>query len=369
MGVKGLSQFLRNKYPAVFRPSDLSDYKGLRFAVDVSIFLYKFSYCKDPDDDHIFLEKFLTQYQMFCGYGIKAVYVFDGLGEHVGKEVERAKRGCQLIRATELRNAKIDALQMSMVDGSVDNAPMLVEGTGGVNEMPVDVTRRNREIGFEIDRLRLAVTTVKPIHSTNLKVLFQSHGIPFYEAVGEAEKACAWLASEGVVDVVVSEDYDTLACGAPRLLRNLGSKKYPLLELRLDEILLALKLTYVEFVDFCILCGTDFNRSLPLIGPVKALLKIRQHGCIERVLLSEPVHAGNADVMAGFTFEMARSKFLDASYQLTSAFLDLNAVHISNSVILSPIADTIVSGVDNDEYALSDDLIELYAQFLSNNVM
>ena len=359
MGVKGLSQFLRNKYPAVFRHSDLSDYKGLRFAVDVSIFLYKFSYCKDPDDDHLFLEKFLTQYQMFCWYGIKAVYVFDGLGEHVGKEVERAKRGCQLIRATELRNAKIDALQVSMFDGSVDNVPMLVEaGSTCVNEMPVDVTRRNREIGFEIDRLRLAVTTVKPIHSTNLKVLFQSHGIPFYEAVGEAEKACAWLASEGVVDVVVSEDYDTLACGAPRLLRNLGSRKYPLLELRLDEILLALKLTYVEFVDFCILCGTDFNRSLPLIGPVKALCKIRQHGCIERVLLSEPVHAGNADVMAGFTFEMARSKFLDASYQLTSAFVDLRG----DSVVVSPTLAT------DDVYAMSDDLIELYAQFLSNGV-
>ena len=39
------------------------------------------------------------------------------------------------------------------------------------------------------------------------------------EADGEAEKACAWLADTGIVDLVVTEDYDALVCGAPRVLR------------------------------------------------------------------------------------------------------------------------------------------------------
>jgi len=327
MGVKGLSQFLRNKYPSVFQTSDLSDFTGLRFAVDVSIFLYKFAYCKDPDDDHLFLEKFLKQYRMFCTYNIAAVYVFDGLGEHVGKEVERAKRARQVVRATELREAKICTLEALLETGET----MAEE---------------------KIKHLRLAVTVVKPIHSTNLKALFQIHNIPFYEAKNEAEKACAWLASEGLVDVVVSEDYDTLVCGAPRLLRNLGSTKYPLLELRLSNILNALQMTYAQFVDFCILCGTDFNASLPLIGPVKAFRKIHEHVFIENVLLSEPVHAGNASVMAGFTFEMARSKFLDTEYPLTTMFLDSERRGCGGEA------------ANEDVYAMDEDLVFLYTQLL-----
>lgn len=381
MGVKGLSKLLRDKHPELFNSTrTLSDYRGHRFAIDVSIFLYKFSYCKEPDDDTVFLEKFVTQYRMLQSYGIQAVYIFDGLGEHTGKERERAKRSVQTKRATELRENKITALTQSLqlisgvenggsasvldtneeiVDAeSVDVTPATGESSlpgiesdssakGG--QACLDALFRIRQTEIEIQRLRMSVTDVKPIHSINLKVILTSNAIPFYEATGEAEKACAWLAKEGLVDVAVSEDYDTLVCGAPVLLRNLGSTKFPLLELKLDDILAALKLTYVEFVDFCILCGTDFNNSLPKIGPVNALKKIREHRCIEEVLRSESALASNAVVMETFTFLIARSKFMNDDYQLTNVFSKLDAV----------------DEFFEDEYKMDVELETLYGQVIA----
>ena len=52
------------------------------------------------------------------------------------------------------------------------------------------------------------------------KELLQALGIPYHEAPGEAEAQCAAMAKSGVVDVVWSEDSDTLMFGCPILLRN-----------------------------------------------------------------------------------------------------------------------------------------------------
>jgi 5'-3' exonuclease len=370
MGVKGLSKLLRDKHPELFNTScTLSDYAGKRFAIDVSIFLYKFSYCKELDDDYNFLDKFVCQYRMLQRYGIRCVYIFDGAGEHVGKERERAKRRVQTTRATELRENKISVLTESLAKSVAQVASASELQVASASELQVasaselqvasasELLACVRETEQEIHRLRTAVTVVKPIHSVNLKAILAAHSIPFYEATGEAEKACAWLAVQGSVDVVVSEDYDTLVCGAPVLLRNLGSSSYPLLELKLSAILEALQLSYVEFVDFSILCGTDFNTSLPKIGPVNALKKMREHRCIENVLQSEPAIASNAAVMSTFSFELARAKFLDSSDQLTSAFVQCSTR--DNADDATAARDQAAMDV-YDEYAMDSEMQDLY---------
>jgi 5'-3' exonuclease len=362
MGVKGLSKLLRDKHPELFNANrTLSDYAGKRFAIDVSIFLYKFSYCKELDDDYNFLDKFVCQYRMLQRHGITCVYIFDGAGEHVGKERERAKRRVQTTRATELRENKISVLTESLAQSVAQVAT--ASDLSLVSEVQLaaasELQACVRETEQQIHRLRTAVTVVKPIHSVHLKAILTAHSIPFYEATGEAEKACAWLAMQGLVDVAVSEDYDTLVCGAPVLLRNLGSSSYPLLELKLSCILEALQLSYLEFVDFSILCGTDFNTSLPKIGPINALKKIREHHCIENVLQSEPAIASNEAVMTTFTFQLARDKFLDSSDQLTSGF-----VPFGTTISIAPTTSaTHLSASDAiDEYAMDTEMQDLYMQ-------
>ena len=329
MGIKGLSNFLRNKHSSLFtKPCDLCQYAGNRFAVDVSIYLYQFAYGRNPSDNSGFLQKFVEQYRLFESYGIRAVYIFDGNGARDDKQRERIKRAMRAKRSDIRRNEKIDALT-AQLDGVSDSNSILhahvlrkvepVDQMADAGDMG-DLVKRNSELSCEIVRLQLSVMNVLPIHYSNLRQIFLELHIPFYEAVGEAEKACAWLSQHGYVDVVLSNDYDALVCGANRVLMNHGSVTSPLVELRLDAILTSLNLTYLEFVDFCVLCGTDFNCSLPQIGPVTALSKIRRYHCIEELLRMDAKLVALPEVVAACAFTTARARFLDNSCQLTNVF-------------------------------------------------
>jgi flap endonuclease-1 len=69
------------------------------------------------------------------------------------------------------------------------------------------------------------------------------------------------------------------------LLRGLGSKKNPLVEVDSARIRVALQLPRESFVDLALLCGTDFSQRLKNIGPFTALKLIRKFNCIENLLV------------------------------------------------------------------------------------
>ena len=296
MGIKGLASFLKSKYPSVFvEIPDINIYAGMKFAIDTSIFMYKFANGRVDDDR--FLMNFVYQYNSLKALNIQAIYIFDG--EHVGKEQTHEKRAIAKERAVSSRDEKLVALN---------------------EELSSHTTATNvLDIAAQIDKLERSIISINKQHYSTLKSLFDEHKIPYYTAIGEAEKGCAYLGAGGLVDVVVSEDYDCLPCGAPILLKNLGSSKNSLIELRLNTLLEQLELSYVEFVDFCILCGSDFNTSLPKIGPVSALAKIKKHRSIEGVLLATG-HGANEELMSRFNYQQARRNFMSGDYQLTSEF-------------------------------------------------
>ncbi|BGP48151.1 hypothetical protein JCM10450v2_004023 [Rhodotorula kratochvilovae] len=119
-------------------------------------------------------------------------------------------------------------------------------------------------------------------------------GIPFLEPSPaephEAEGVCSALHALGLIDYVVSEDTDVAVYGAP-LLRKIsvteaGTGRAPKEPMNiLDPVTLRseLGLTKEEFVDFALLCGTDFTERIPGVGPVNALKLIRQHSTIEAI--------------------------------------------------------------------------------------
>ncbi len=94
------------------------------------------------------------------------------------------------------------------------------------------------------------------------KALLDFYGISYVEAYGEADGMLAQLCNEGVIDAVISDDSDLLAFGCNRLLRNFDVHKDEVLEYRFEYILDNLNLSYSEFLDMCILMGTDFNERL-----------------------------------------------------------------------------------------------------------
>lgn len=97
----------------------------------------------------------------------------------------------------------------------------------------------------------------------------------------EAEKYCSYLCYHGFVDAVYSADSDCVAYNAPIMIRKLSRGK--ILGIYAEDVRNALNLGERELLDFCILCGCDYNKNMYKVGPAGSLKLIKEHGSLERI--------------------------------------------------------------------------------------
>lgn len=123
--------------------------------------------------------------------------------------------------------------------------------------------------------------------TADAKKMLELLGCPVVEALCEAESQCVALVKEKKADAVASEDMDCLTFGAPLLLRGFTQrrdKKDPICEIELVDVLTQLDLTMDQFIDFCILCGCDYAKTIERMGPTTAYKMIQEHKNIEKIL-------------------------------------------------------------------------------------
>lgn len=183
--------------------------------------------------------------------GIKPVYVFDGKPpDEKNNELERRKKG---------RDDASDKLDKAKEDGSK----------------------------ADVDKYSKRLVHMDEKHMVECKILLSLMGIPIVESPSEAEAECAELVKSGLVHAMASEDMDSLTHQSPLLLRHFTSaesKQLPIWEFDYNKVLEGLKLSQDEFIDFCILCGCDYCRTIKGIGPKMALKLIQKYHTIERVI-------------------------------------------------------------------------------------
>ena len=106
----------------------------------------------------------------------------------------------------------------------------------------------------------------------------------------EAEALASALVRDGYADMVASEDSDVLLYQVP-LLRGLSNMSLELVDtLRVyPHMFPQASSPFDAFLEFALLCGTDFNRTVPGIAATTACRSIAQYGTVEAVLrMSEP---------------------------------------------------------------------------------
>ena len=116
------------------------------------------------------------------------------------------------------------------------------------------------------------------------KKLVRLMGAVVIESPGEAEAQCAELVKQGMAFATATEDMDALTFGTNYLLRGFNSKKEPIIQICLKEILDGFGMNHTEFIDLCILCGCDYTQSIGGMGPTTAFKFMKEHGDIETVL-------------------------------------------------------------------------------------
>jgi flap endonuclease-1 len=121
------------------------------------------------------------------------------------------------------------------------------------------------------------------------KRLLDALGIPIVQAPSEGEAQAAFMARKKDVYAAASQDYDSLAFGAPILIRNLTlARKRKLASglsvsvqpefIELGKVLNSLQINLDQLICLGILTGTDYNPGgVKGLGPKKSLQIVKQH--------------------------------------------------------------------------------------------
>lgn len=118
------------------------------------------------------------------------------------------------------------------------------------------------------------------------KKLLTLMGIPYVQSKTEGEAQASYMANQGDAWAVVSQDYDCLLFGAPRILRNfkLTKTNTDIQLLQLQKTLDELNLTRNQLVDIAILVGTDFNDGIYGVGAKNAIKLMHKYGSLESIV-------------------------------------------------------------------------------------
>lgn len=268
MGISGLTNVIKRVAPEAMEYKDISELKGKRVAIDMSLVTYqclislRFNHNKFMDSEgkntsHIY--GIFNRFVEYLRLGIIPIGVFDG-------KPPDAKKNTIDSRNKEVSDSKSKIEELKKLEQTIE-----------VKQKIWDLEKKSVKMTWQ--------------HGQDLKELLKLMGIKTYQANGEAEAAAVWLVKNGLADTIMTEDMDTLVYGNPgmdfTLIRRKVSRNSSPNEIvifHLDIILEKMQLTMDQFVDMCLLCGSDYTSSIPRIGSRTAYSLIMKHNNLENVL-------------------------------------------------------------------------------------
>lgn len=270
MGVNGLLQHLRKLDDSIVNKMALNTFSGKKVAVDTSIFLYKYL-CVSFQSDEPMIMHFWRFVRGLQNNGLRPVFIFDGTPPDLKSSTHAARS--EQRQKTKAKIAELEAF-IADVESNVQivppTTPPFLNLSAGLARS--DLLELSRD---KLNKLNSQCISVKPSDIDNVKKLLDLMGIGWYTATGEAERTCSWLCVHKYVDAVLTTDSDVLVYGAPTFIKSVSGGDCEVVFY--DVVLELLDLTPSQFRDFCIMCGVDYNKRIPKVGPVKSLKLLEKH--------------------------------------------------------------------------------------------
>jgi len=226
MGIKNLNQFLlKTCSQKSIKKIHFDDIQRKVIVIDISIYLYKFM------ADGLYMEHLYTMLSIFKYYIITPIFIFDG--KPPPEKWDLIKK-----RSWEKKDAeaKLIAMQNDLSNGEF-----------------------TKEELFEMDELRKKAIRIKNDDIQKAKELMDAFGFIYYDAPGEADQLCAYFVNTGIAWACLSDDMDMFLYGCTRVLRNLSLMNHRVMIYDTVQILSELNMSYTDFLEIAVLCGTDYN--------------------------------------------------------------------------------------------------------------
>lgn len=229
MGIRKLNKFLQEKCADSITKRSLFQLKNKKLVIDASNMLYRLNV--DGELIPMLYQTIIT----FKYYNIVPLFVFDGTPPEEKKE-----------KLLERRKMRVEAAEQYAT---------LIDDIETKNIVMNDVLRG------VIDRLERTKTrlSVKLIYEA--KYLLKSCGIPYIDAVNEADELCAFLVNSGFAWGCISEDMDLFAHGCQRIIRYFSVFQQSSVVYELYGILSNLRMTLDDFRAMCIVCSNDYDKD------------------------------------------------------------------------------------------------------------
>lgn len=161
------------------------------------------------------------------------------------------------------------------------------------------------------------------------KKLIDALGMPVIQAPSEGEAQAAYIVKQGEAYAEISQDFDCLMFGVPRLLRNLtvserrklpGKMAFVKVKpeiIYLEENLKALGITQEQLIAIGMLVGTDYNPGgIKGVGPKNAIKLVKKHGSNLSALFKEAGWANNFDFSWEEVYDLIRKMPTTDKYEL-----------------------------------------------------
>jgi 5'-3' exonuclease len=281
MGIKDLSKFLKTKYPEAFELIHLSSYAYKKIAIDTSLYLCHYK-ALNPDN---WLQCFINLVTCLRKNEVHCVFIYD-TSSPPEKQVEKKRRHDVRQKLDEKVCKLENAIEEYHCTNIID--PILLEFEEKKKIKSKSLLQSNQNFNINaiqsaVQKLRKQLFTISPEDFATTKELFDILDVPYFNAPLEAETLCSDLCIQEKVDAVLSEDTDVLAYGAPVFLTKINIKDETCIRIDYKKLLEMMNMDSNQFLDFCIMCGTDYNSNIYKIGPVKAEKLILENKSIDNI--------------------------------------------------------------------------------------
>jgi len=236
MGIRFLNGFLKtNCSPAAIHLVNFGALTGKKIAIDISIYLYKFS------AENRLIENIHRMLTLFTHYKIIPVFIFDGKPPAEKKFVLQQRRISKNAAEREYNQLK------HQLHGMIISRPF------STSSLETD------QIIQQMEKLKNQFIYINRETINSVKDLLRAYGATYYDSPEEADTLCAMLVHKHKTWACLSDDMDMFAYGTAHVLRDFDIQAHTATLYSMSTILDDLGVTPAEFKMMCVLAGTDYN--------------------------------------------------------------------------------------------------------------